>query len=66
MLGSIGAMFSPSDRSFERRVETAFCFAFGSKLLNGTEADMLPKNLRFSEISELGFAMIRINRAKYD
>lgn len=58
MLGLIGDMFSESDLNFERRTEDPFCFDFGSKLLNGTEAEMLPKNLLFSKISELDFAMI--------
>lgn len=48
MFGSIGEMFSESDRNFERRAEDAFCFDFGSKFLNGTEAEMLAKNLLLS------------------
>lgn len=61
MLGSIGDMFSEFDLNFERRFKDAFCFDFGSKLLNGTEAVMLPKNLLVSKISELDFAMIVIS-----
>lgn len=57
MLGSIGDTFSESDGNLERRVSD-FCFDFESKLLNGTEEVMLPKNLLFSKISEPDLAMI--------
>lgn len=62
MLRSIGDMFSELDRNLERRFKDGFCFDFVSKLLNGTEEAMLPKNLLFSKISELDFAMIGISR----
>ena len=58
MLGSIGDTFSESDGNLERRVREGFCFDFESKLLNGTEEVMLPKNLLFSKISEPDFAMV--------
>lgn len=46
-----------SDLNFERRHGIAFCFDLASKLLNGADAVRLPKNLLFSEISELDFAI---------